>query len=213
MYLFQTSNRDELNSIKRKRAMNERRILKKFTRDTRMIVKRQNGSHFRRKLIRILGYMCFEGIDRDTSSVRVLAIDVGWASLGHACIHLLILTSLTYRRLSVSTWSIIRFSSVRHWQSLCVLLIYMHRQTFTACSVSIDSPLFFYSSIDYEENSVRYLCVRQSIVRALAFFQVFIWQPMRGKEWEMTDIDPDQFFYCQSRYTIGRRTKRKQRNF
>jgi hypothetical protein len=61
--------------------------------------------------------MCFQGIDEDTSSVRVLLLYCLWESTGHVHIHLL----------TLNLFSLFRFSSARHRRLLYVA--YLHAQT------------------------------------------------------------------------------------
>ena len=163
--------------------VNERGILKESEREdvhtsetkTEVIV---NGSR------RASCELCFQGIDEDTSSVRVLRLDCLWESNRHVQIHLFTVDL----SLSLSLLKCLSLSMVVRCLFTCV-----DRPPLHVRSLSL-SRLLFSSSIDGGENWVRYLCVRQSIVHARArFSQVFIWQAMRQKEWEMADIDYDQF--------------------
>jgi hypothetical protein len=95
--------------------------------------------------------MCFQGIDEDTSSVRVLLLYCLWESTGaRAC------TPFDSR-------SLLRCSSARHRQLLYVA--YLHAQTdlYYIFLFPLFTPFFFQFNW-WRRNWVRYLCVRQSIV-------------------------------------------------
>lgn len=115
---------------------------------------------------------CFQGIDEDTSSVRVLLFYCLWESTKHVHVHLLTLDLLLSLSLTLSCCLSLLLSLVTQVLVIvncCMLLIYMHRQTFTTYSLSI-SLLRFFQFNWWRRNWVRYLCVRQSIVHALARF-------------------------------------------
>lgn len=172
------------------------------------MVETKNGSHCERKLMRILGYV-FLGhrwryIERE-STYSLLFMRIA----RHVHTHLLTLS------LSLFTVFLIRclansfIVQVLVIVSLAVLLIYMHRQTFTTCSFSIVLLLFF--PVEWMTEKTEwdtYVCDNRSLM-LLPFFQVFIWQPMRRKEWEIADIDCDQFPLSIDRY--NRSTNKKKR--
>jgi hypothetical protein len=119
-------------------------------------VRYKNGSHCERKLTRILRYV-FSGhrwryIDRKSTST-LLFMRIGRA---RACTPFDSLSRLFVFQVLVIV-------------NCCMLLIYMHRQTFTTYSLSLSLLLFFQFNW-WRRNWVRYLCVRQSIVHALAHF-------------------------------------------
>jgi hypothetical protein len=123
--------------------------------------------------------MCFQGIDEDTSSVRVLLLYCLWESTGARAY-----TPFDSR-------SLFRRSSARHRQLLYVA--YLHAQTdlYYIFILLLFTP-FFPVQLMTEKLSEILMCA--TIDRSYcSFFQVFIWQAMRQKEWERADIDYDQF--------------------
>jgi hypothetical protein len=125
--------------------------------------------------------MCFQGIDEDTLSVRVLLFYCLWESTGHVHIHLLTL-DLSSSSFKCSSSSIV----------VCCLFTCTDRPLLHVPSPSLYS--FFSSSIDDGENWVRYLCVRQSIVHALArFFKCSYGRQCDKMNEKEADIDYDQF--------------------
>jgi hypothetical protein len=135
--------------------------------------------------------MCFQGIDKDTSSVRVLLLYCLWESTdARAC------TPLTLDLFCVVQVLVI--------VNCCMLLIYMHRQTFTTYSLFF-SPSFFSSSIDDGETEWdTYVCDNRSfILLALVFFKCSYGRQCDKKnENEQTLIMIS--FHCHCIYTIRR---------
>ena len=133
MYLLSTTRTRERETKKKDRRVNEKWILKKSLRieiyacvcvemsdiKTEVIV---NGSW------RASCELCFQGIDEDTSSVRVLLLACLWESTEHVHAHLLTL-DLFYVSFSLSLSP--SLSQVFVIVNCSMLLIYMRRQTFT----------------------------------------------------------------------------------
>ncbi len=112
--------------------------------------------------------ICFQGIDEDTSSVRVLLLYCLWESTGgHVHVHLLTLDLFYVVQVLVIV-------------NCCMLLIYMHRQTFTTYSFFFPS-VFFPVQLMTEKLSEILMCatIDRSYYSCSFFFQVFIWQAMR----------------------------------
>jgi hypothetical protein len=138
--------------------------------------------------------MCFQGIDEDISSVRVLLFYCLWESTGHVHIHLLTLDLFFVVQVLVIV-------------NCCMLLIYMHRQTFTTYSFSLSLLLFFQFNW-WRRNWVRYLCVRQSIVHILARFFKCSYGRQCDKKNEKKQTLIMISFHCHYIYTMGRGEKK-----
>lgn len=106
--------------------------------------------------------MCFQGINEDTSSVRGLLFDCLEESRGTRAL------SYTFG-LAISLFVVQVFVIV----NCCMLLIYMHRQTFPTSSFSSSLLRFSSSSIaDGETEWDTYVCDNRSFIFLLVFSSV-----------------------------------------
>ncbi len=142
--------------------------------------------------------MCFQGIDEDTSTVRVLLLYCLWESAGHVHVHLLTLPlSLLFSFFKCSSSSIV----------VCCLFTCTDRPLLHIPFPSLYS--FFSSSIDDGETEWdTYVCDNRSFMLLLIFSSVHMaGNATKRMRKSRGDIDYDQFSLLLYIYTIGREKK------
>lgn len=135
--------------------------------------------------------MCFQGIDEDTSSVRVLLLLLFMRIDRSTCIYTFWL-SISFSFFKCSSSSIV----------VCCLFTCIDRPLLHIPSSSLYFFSFFFQFNWWRRNWVRYLCVRQSIVHILSRFFKCSYGRQCNKKNEKKQTLIMIRFHCHYMYTI-----------